>query len=147
MRIRIHNTARRFRFSSNMAKTLYLRVTAVPSRSLYWIFSLNNVIYSVPNPDLPDLHVFGPPGSTNQRYGSGSGPGSFYHQAKIVRKTYCFVTSFGLFIFYLENVPSKCNKQKSFFEKVLYLLTYWRSKTDPDPQPNVMDPEHWLSWC
>jgi hypothetical protein len=43
---------------------------------------------SVPD---PDPHVFGPPG-----------PGSFYHQAKIVRKnidSYCFVTSFGLFIF------------------------------------------------
>jgi hypothetical protein len=41
----------------------------------------------------PDPHVFGPPGSgsgsTSQRYGSGSGPGSgsFYHHAKIVRKT------------------------------------------------------------
>ncbi len=40
-------------------------------------------------------------GSTSQRYGARS----FYHQAKIVRKTmilpvrYCFVTSFGLFIF------------------------------------------------
>jgi hypothetical protein len=34
----------------------------------------------------PDPHVFGPPGSgsTSQRYGSGSG--SFYHHAKIVRK-------------------------------------------------------------
>ncbi len=47
---------------------------------------------SVPdtNPD-PDPRVFRPPGS-----------GSFYHQAKKVRKTipsYCFVTSFGLFIF------------------------------------------------
>ncbi len=35
----------------------------------------------------PDPRVFGPPesgsGSTSQRYGSGS----FYHQAKIVRKT------------------------------------------------------------
>jgi hypothetical protein len=43
--------------------------------------------YSVPDP--PDPHVFGPPGSgsgsTSQRYGSGSG--SFYHLAKIVRKT------------------------------------------------------------
>jgi hypothetical protein len=29
---------------------------------------------SVPDPDLPDPHVFGP-------------PGSFYHHAKIVRKT------------------------------------------------------------
>jgi hypothetical protein len=39
---------------------------------------------SVPD---PDPHVFGPPGSgsTSQRYGSGSG--SFYHHAKIVRKT------------------------------------------------------------
>jgi hypothetical protein len=38
-----------------------------------------------------DPHVFGPPGSgsTNQRYGSGSGScsGSFYHHAKIIRKT------------------------------------------------------------
>jgi hypothetical protein len=40
-----------------------------------------------PNPDPPDPHVFGPPGSgsTSQRYGSGSG--SFCHNAKIVRKT------------------------------------------------------------
>jgi hypothetical protein len=51
---------------------------------------------SVADPD-PDPHVFGPPGSgsgsTSQRYGSGpgscsgSGSGSFYHHAKIVRKT------------------------------------------------------------
>jgi hypothetical protein len=38
----------------------------------------------------PDPRVFGPPGfgsgSTSQRYGSGSG--SFYHHAKIVRKTW-----------------------------------------------------------
>ncbi len=43
-----------------------------------------------PNPD-PDPHVFGPPGSgfISQRYGSGSGfgSGSFYHHAKIVKKT------------------------------------------------------------
>ncbi len=40
-----------------------------------------------PNPDPPDPHVFGPPGSgsTSQRYGSGFG--SFYHHAKIVRIT------------------------------------------------------------
>jgi hypothetical protein len=56
---------------------------------------------SVPDPDPPDPHVFGPPGSgsISQRYGSGS----FHHQAKIVRKilipAYCFVTSFELFIF------------------------------------------------
>jgi hypothetical protein len=38
---------------------------------------------SVADPDPPDLHVFGPPGSGSgsigQRYGSGSGSGSFYH--------------------------------------------------------------------
>jgi hypothetical protein len=42
-----------------------------------------------PNPDPdPPPHVFEPP---------GSGSGSFYHNARIVRKTlifYCFVTSF-----------------------------------------------------
>jgi hypothetical protein len=45
---------------------------------------------SVPDPDLPDPHVFGPPRS-----------GSFYHYAKIVGKnldSYYFVT---LFDFYL----------------------------------------------
>ncbi len=42
---------------------------------------------SVPNPDPPDPHVFEPSGSgsISQRYGSGSG--SFYHQAKKIRKT------------------------------------------------------------
>ncbi len=40
---------------------------------------------SVPDPDPPDPRVFWPPGSgsTSQRYGSGS----FYHHAKIIRKT------------------------------------------------------------
>ncbi len=40
---------------------------------------------SVPNPDPPDPHASGSPGSgsINQRYGSGS----FYYHAKIVRKT------------------------------------------------------------
>ncbi len=64
-----------------------------------WI-GIRMEIRSVPDPNPPDPHVIGPPGSvsTSQRYGSGS----FYQQAKIVRKnsdSYCFVTSFGLFIF------------------------------------------------
>jgi hypothetical protein len=52
--------------------------------------------------------TFWPPGSgsTSQRYGSGS----TNHPAKIVRKnldSYCFVTSFGLFIFEDDvNVPT-----------------------------------------
>jgi hypothetical protein len=45
-----------------------------------------------PNPGPPDPHVFGPPGSgsISQRYGSGFGFGSFYHQAKIIKKTLIF---------------------------------------------------------
>ncbi len=42
---------------------------------------LRDVKSNVADPD-PDLHVFGPHGS-----GSGSASGSFYHHAKIVRKT------------------------------------------------------------
>jgi hypothetical protein len=44
----------------------------------------SQALHSVADPN-PDPHVFGPPGSgsTSQRYGSGS----FYHRAKIVRKT------------------------------------------------------------
>jgi hypothetical protein len=55
---------------------------------------------SVADLDLPDPHVFGPPGS-----------GSFYHHAKIVRKTfipYYFVTLFDfLSLKNYVNVPSK----------------------------------------
>ena len=44
-----------------------------------------------PHPDSKDPYVFGPPGSGSRsistRYGSGFGSGSFYNQAKIVRKT------------------------------------------------------------
>ena len=58
-----------------------------------------------PDPDPPDPHVFGPP---------GSGSGSFYHHAKIVRKT-LIPTILLLFLTFLENdvnVASKSNKQK-----------------------------------
>jgi hypothetical protein len=43
-------------------------------------------LISVADPDPPDRHVFGSPGSgsISQRYGSGS----FYHHAKIVRKSW-----------------------------------------------------------
>ncbi len=69
----------------------------------------------------PDPHVFGPPGSgsTSQRYRSGSysrsGSGSFYHHAKIVRKT-LIPTILWLFLFLSlkndVNVASKSKKQK-----------------------------------
>ncbi len=72
-----------------------------------------------PNPDPPDPHVFGPlgSGSTSQRYESGSG--SFYHKAKILRKTVISTVLWLLFDFLsLKNdvkVPSKSTMQKNFF--------------------------------
>ncbi len=51
------------------------------------VYVLTSVADPNPDPDPPDPHVFGPPGSgsgsTSQMFGSGS----FYHHAKIVRKT------------------------------------------------------------
>ncbi len=127
-----------------------------------------------PNPDLSDPHVFGRPGSgsgsDSQRYGSGS----FYHQAKIVRKP-VIPTALWLLLDVLSlknyvNVNSKNKKQKILFKKISFLLASGRSVTkiagsgsgsisqrhgsaDPDPDPdlhqNVIDPQHWfkLSVC
>ncbi len=63
-----------------------------------------------PVPDPPDPHVFGPfgSGSISQRYGSGS----FYHHAKIVRKTLIPTIFDFLSLKNDVNVPSKSNKQK-----------------------------------
>jgi hypothetical protein len=56
---------------------------------------------SVPDLDPPDPHVFGPPGSGSTSQRDGSGSGSFYHHAKIVRKT-LIPTILGLLLtFYL----------------------------------------------
>jgi hypothetical protein len=71
-----------------------------------------------PNPDPLDRHVFGLPGSgsTSQRYGSGSG--SFYHHAKIVKKpcSYFFVTLFDFLSLKNDvNLASKSNKQKKLY--------------------------------
>jgi hypothetical protein len=52
-----------------------------------------NIYSSVADPDAnPDPHIFGPP---------GSGSGSFYHQAKIVRKTFIPTALWLFFTFYL----------------------------------------------
>jgi hypothetical protein len=71
---------------------------------IYYLF-----ISSVADPDPP---VFGPPGSgsTSQRYGFGSV--SFYHHAKIVRKTLMPSIFDFLSLKNDVNVPSKSNKQK-----------------------------------
>jgi hypothetical protein len=71
--------------NANLKPRWYIAVRQV--YKLYSIFS--SVADPKPDPDLSDPYVSGPPGSRygsiSQRYGSGSG--SFYHQAKIVRKT------------------------------------------------------------
>ncbi len=79
---------------------------------------------------------FWPPGSgsTSQRYGSGSGSGfgsgSFYHHAKIIRKTLNPTILWIFLTFCLwknnVNVPSKSNKQDP--------------NPDPDPLVRGMDP-------
>jgi hypothetical protein len=113
-----------------------------------------------PDPDPPDSHVFGPPGSgsISQRYesrsSSGSRSGSFYHQAKKVEKflidRYCFVTFFLLFIFENDiHVPSRSDK---LFKQISFLLAFWcesgsgipgfiRKGKDPKPEP---DPDPFL---
>jgi hypothetical protein len=151
MRIRIHNTARRLRFSSNMAKTLYLRITAVPSRKIIFFFSIlntvfssHNVIFSVPDP--PDLHIFGPPGSTNQMYGSGSGPGFCYHQAKIVRETLLFCDFFWTFyLLSLKMYIQKVKSRKAFLKKSSLFVGVLKVNNGFGSTTNVMDPEHWIS--
>jgi hypothetical protein len=74
-----------------------------------------------PNPD----YVFGTPGSgsgsISQRYRSGS----FYQQAKIVRKT-LIPAALSLIFDFLTlkidvNVPSKSNNQKSFFLNLFFV--------------------------
>ncbi len=71
---------------------LYSFLDILPQQERY---STPSFSVADPDPDPPDSHVFGPPGSRSgsisQKCGSGSGSGSssgsFYHHAKIVRKT------------------------------------------------------------
>ena len=115
-----------------------------------------------------DPHVFGTSGSgsrsTSQRYGSKSG--SFYHQAKIVRKTLVSTFLWLLYHFFSLkndlNVPSKSNMRKKLFS-ISFLLASWQSvmkiagsrsesgsgsislrhgSADLDSHQNVMDPQH-----
>jgi hypothetical protein len=71
------------------------------------------------DPDPSDPYVFGPPGSVSGSISQSHGSGSFYLQAKIVRKTLILPVLLLLFDFlFLKNdvnVPSKSNKQKTFF--------------------------------
>ncbi len=84
------------------------------SSPIMWVLTL---FISVADPDPPDPHIFGPPGSgsTSQRYGSGSDP-------IIMQKnldSYYFVTLFDYLSLKNDvNVPSKSNKQKNCVQKL-----------------------------
>ncbi len=134
--------------------------------SLKYVFIVIDSVAD-PDPDPPDPHVFGPPGSwsgsISQMYGSGSGPHVFGPPGSwsgSISQMYgsgsgSGVTSFWLFIF--ENdvqVPSKSNsnKQKNF-RKISFLLAigimersmkkisgYPDPNPDPDPLVRGMDP-------
>jgi hypothetical protein len=65
---------------------------------------VNSVAAPGPNPDPSNPYVFGP---------SGSGSGSFYHQAKVVRKT-CIPT---VLLLLFDFLSSKINMQKNLFKK------------------------------
>ncbi len=110
---------------------------AASSLPLAWKSVDYFIIYSSvadpnPNPDPSDPYVFGPPGSgsSSQRHSSCSG--SFFHQAKKIRKTLIPTVVLLLFGFLSSrkdvNVPSKSNEQKTFL-KISFLLASWRSMT------------------
>jgi hypothetical protein len=85
-------------------------------------------IISVADQDSEDPHVFGP-------LGLGSGFGSFYHQAKIVRKTLIPNVLWLIYDFLSlkndVNVPSKSNKQKNLSFPNFHMLTVnWQKVID-----------------
>jgi hypothetical protein len=86
-----------------------------------WSGSFRLLLSSVPD---PDSHALGPPGSgsISQRYGSGS----FYHQAKIVRKTTFIPTVLSLrdffWTFYLWKMYLQKVINRKLFKKISFLL-------------------------
>ncbi len=94
-------------------------------------------------------------GSVSRRYGSGSGFGSFHHQAKIVRKTIIFTVLCLLndcsALKNDVNVPSNSNKQKNTTKKLFFVgvLKVTDEKTRIlsriHPYQNVIDPEHYIN--
>jgi hypothetical protein len=129
-----------------------------------WIWFPRSLKTSVPdpdpNPDPPDPHVVGPSGSgsgsTSQRYGSGSGfgSGSFYHHAKIVRKT-LIPTILWLFLTFSlwsgSGIHTKMswirNTAKNLFPDSSRILSQWAKKNSiPDLQQWVPKKELDLVW-
>jgi hypothetical protein len=72
----------------------------------------------------PDPDVFGPPRSGSISTRSGSCSGSFYHQAKIVRKTSIPTVLWLLYDFLslknVVNLASKSNKQKKGEKNIIF---------------------------
>ncbi len=78
--------------------------------------------------DDPDPYVFGPPGSESVSTRSRSGSGSFYHQAKIVRKTLIPTVLWLLYDFLSlkndVNLAPRSNKQKNT-ENIFFDFPSW----------------------
>ncbi len=99
-------------------------------------------------------------GTISHRYESGSGSGSFYHQAKIVRATLKPTVLQLLWLFIFEKL-CKCSSKKKWAENFFFKLVFcWRLEGQlriagcgpisvrhgpavPDGHQNVTDPEHW----
>ncbi len=97
-----------FKMFVELRQKLYILCASLSQnlKCRYFTFS-----HSVPVPK-----VFGPHGSVNQRYGSGSE--SFHHQAKIVRKIFIFNVLWIIYDFLSlkndVNVPVKSKKEKNY---------------------------------
>jgi hypothetical protein len=91
-----------------------------------------------------DPHVFGPLGSgfgsISKRYGSGSSSRSFYHQAKIVRKT-LIPTVLWLLLDFLSLKTDVNDLQKVISRKSFLLASWgqWRKWQDTDTNPDPFD--------
>jgi hypothetical protein len=86
-----------------------------------------------PNLDPLDPHVFGP-------------PGSFYHQAKKVRKTLIPTALLLLFDFLSLKMMYEYMYLQKVKSKKTFSISTRHGSADPDPDPyppqNVMDPQH-----
>jgi hypothetical protein len=97
---------------------------------LSWIRNyIRNAQTSVPDPDSPDPHVLRPPGSGSRSLVRGVDPDpdpyiillSSSKNSKKSIDSYCFVTTFGLFIFENDvNVTSNTKKQENFLKKLVF---------------------------
>jgi hypothetical protein len=80
------------------------------------------VVSSVPDLDSPDPPILGFPDPDPLVRGMDLSS-SKKNKKNLDSYRYCFVTSFGLFIFENDiNLPSKSNKQKTLLKKIKFLL-------------------------